>query len=177
MVAAGTVEHMRTPGILVPFAVATVVITSCGSDDSTTTSTPSTPSTASVPAAPTSDASAAGTTAADARDVGAEAVQPQRFPDVIDAEAEFDGETWTISATVSSPYDTPERYADAWRVVGPDGSVYGERILLHDHATEQPFTRSATGIEIPEGVTEVVVEGRDLENGYGGTTFTLTLPR
>ena len=72
---------------------------------------------------------------------------------MIDAEGRLDGDTWTISATLSSPYDTPERYADAWRVVGPDGTVYGERILVHDHAGEQPFTRSESGIAIPAGVT------------------------
>ncbi|MEP1123557.1 MAG: hypothetical protein ABJH68_06680 [Ilumatobacter sp.] len=101
----------------------------------------------------------------------------QMFPDVVDATAEATGDTWTVSATLSSPYDTPERYADAWRVVGPDGTVYGERILTHDHAAEQPFTRSQSGIEIPTDVTVVTIEGRDLEFGYGGTTFELTLPR
>jgi hypothetical protein len=101
----------------------------------------------------------------------------QAFPDVIDATAQREGGTWTISATLSSPYDTPERYADAWRVVGPDGDVYGERILTHDHASEQPFTRSESGIEIPEDLSEVTIEGRDLANGYGGDTFVLTLDR
>lgn len=101
----------------------------------------------------------------------------QTFPDVIDATAVATGDSWTVSATLSSPYDTPERYADAWRVVGPDGTVYGERILTHDHAAEQPFTRSESGIEIPGDVTAVTIEGRDLEFGYGGDTFDLTLSR
>ncbi|MFK7918896.1 MAG: hypothetical protein AB8G14_12530 [Ilumatobacter sp.] len=101
----------------------------------------------------------------------------QEFPDVIDASAQLAGDTWTIAATLSSPYDTPERYADAWRVVGADGTVYGERILTHDHASEQPFTRSQSGIEIPDDVTEVTIEGRDLANGYGGDTFVLVLDR
>ncbi len=101
----------------------------------------------------------------------------ERFPDVIDASAERVGATWTVSATLSSPYDTPERYADAWRVMGPDGTVYGERILLHDHANEQPFTRSQSGIEIPDDVAEVTIQGRDLANGYGGDTFVLRLAR
>ncbi len=101
----------------------------------------------------------------------------QMVPDVVDATAEATGDTWTVSATLSSPYDSPERYADAWRVVGPDGTVYGERILTHDHAAEQPFTRSESGIEIPADVTTVTIEGRDLEFGYGGETFELTLPR
>lgn len=104
-------------------------------------------------------------------------VDEQRHPDVIGAEASrADDGTWTISATLSSPYDTPERYADAWRVLGPDGTEYGVRILLHDHANEQPFTRSQSGIEIPDGVDVVTIEGRDLVHGWGGTTFDLALP-
>ncbi len=101
----------------------------------------------------------------------------QKFPDVIGASATSSGDSvWTISATISSPYDTPERYADAWRVVGPDGTVFGERILGHDHANEQPFTRSQSGITIPSEVTEVTIEGRDQQFGWGGATFQLMLP-
>lgn len=106
-----------------------------------------------------------------------ESLGEQQFPDVIAATAMADGATWTVSATLSSPYDTPERYADAWRVIGPDGTVYAERILTHDHANEQPFTRSQSGIEIPDDISEVTIEGRDLANGYGGSTFVLTLDR
>lgn len=108
---------------------------------------------------------------------GADSDQIQRFPDVVGATATYDGSTWTIAATLSSPYDTPERYADSWRVLGPDGSVYGERFLTHDHANEQPFTRSQSGIEIPDEVTVVVIEGRDQQYGWGGETFELPLER
>lgn len=102
-------------------------------------------------------------------------IEEELFPDVVDATATFDGAAWTIAATLSSPYDSPERYADGWRVVGPDGSVYGERILTHDHASEQPFTRSESGIEIPGDVIEVTIEGRDQVSGYGGQSFVLSL--
>lgn len=101
----------------------------------------------------------------------------QQFPDVVEVVAERaeDG-TFTFDVTMSSPYDTPERYADGWRILGPDEEVLGEMTLDHDHAAEQPFTRTQTGVEIPDGVTSVVVEGRDLENGYGGGTQTVDLP-
>lgn len=100
------------------------------------------------------------------------------FPDVLDATASLDGDgSWTVSATLSSPYDTPERYADAWRVVGADGTVYGIRELAHDHAAEQPFTRSQSGIEIPDDVDTVTIEGRDQVSGWGGATFELVLTR
>lgn len=98
------------------------------------------------------------------------------FPDVIAAEATQDDDgTWTFAVTISSPYDSPDRYADAWRVEGPDGEVYDVRELAHDHASEQPFTRSKSGIEIPAEVTEVTVMGRDQQSGWGGETVTVTL--
>lgn len=100
----------------------------------------------------------------------------QEFPDVVDVEVEQDGDTYSFAVTISSPYDSPERYADGWRVVGPDGTVYGEHELTHDHASEQPFTRTQSGVSIPEGVDEVTIEGRDLQNGFGGETVTVSVP-
>jgi hypothetical protein len=55
--------------------------------------------------------------------------------------------------------------------------VYGEHTLTHDHANEQPFTRTQSGVVIPAGVDEVTVEGRDLEHGYGGETVTVAVDR
>ncbi len=84
-------------------------------------------------------------------------------------------DTFTFAVTISSPYDTPERYADGWRLVGSDGTVYGVRLLTHPHGDEQPFTRSLSGIEIPDDVSTVIVEGRDLLNGWGGTSLETTV--
>ena len=100
----------------------------------------------------------------------------QRFPDVIAVSIDGSDGTYDFDVTVSSPYDTPERYADGWRVLAPDGTVLGERPLAHDHADEQPFTRSLTDVEIPAGIRTVMVEARDLENGYGGGTVTEQVP-
>lgn len=107
-----------------------------------------------------------------------ESVWEEAFPDVVLAIATLqDDGTWTVAATLSSPYDSPERYADAWRVIGPDGTEYGIRELGHDHASEQPFTRSQDGIEIPDEVTTVTIQGRDQVSGWGGATFDLELSR
>lgn len=101
----------------------------------------------------------------------------QEFPDVVEvAVSRADDGTYTFDVTIASPYDSPERYADGWRILGPADEVYAEMTLDHDHAAEQPFTRTQTGVEIPAGVTSVVVEGRDLANGYGGGTQTVQLP-
>ena len=97
-------------------------------------------------------------------------------PDVTAVEIREDGQTYTLEVTMSSPYDSPERYADGWRVLDEEGDVLGEMELTHDHASEQPFTRSQTGLEIPEDVTTVTVEGRDSANGYGGRTVEATVP-
>ena len=108
----------------------------------------------------------------------AEAAQDQAHPDVLEAEltGQQDGQ-FMIAVTISSPYDSPDRYADGWRVMTPDGEVLAEHELAHDHANEQPFTRTRGPFEIPEDVTGVVVEGHDQENGYGGETVTVEVPR
>ncbi|MGI8944911.1 MAG: hypothetical protein ACR2GL_01555 [Thermoleophilaceae bacterium] len=80
--------------------------------------------------------------------------------------------------TVSSPYDSPERYADGWRVLeAGSGEVLGEHMPAHDHASEQPFTHAQGDLEIPDDVDRVTVEGRDQDNGYGGATVTVDVPR
>lgn len=48
--------------------------------------------------------------------------------------------------------------------------MLGEHTLTHDHADEQPVTRTQTGLQIPDGVAVITVEGRDAQNGYGGAT-------
>lgn len=104
------------------------------------------------------------------------AASDQPFPDVVDVMVTQSGDAYDFAVTISSPYDSPERYADAWRVLAPDGTVLGERVLLHDHANEQPFTRSLSGVEIPAEVQVVTIQGRDLVNGYGGGDAQVALP-
>lgn len=101
----------------------------------------------------------------------------QKFPDVLSAKAQARGAgTFNFDVTISSPYDTPQRYADAFRVTGSDGRVFGERKLWHDHATEQPFTRDLYGVKIPPGIRRVVIQARDQKYGYGGKTIEVALP-
>jgi hypothetical protein len=104
------------------------------------------------------------------------AVGEQLYPDVIAVDVRADGGRFDFDVTLSSPYDTPQRYADAFRVMDARGVVFGERVLLHDHQFEQPFTRDLYNVLISEGVTQVVVQGRDQLHGYGGVTMTVTLP-
>ncbi len=101
----------------------------------------------------------------------------QRYPDVVAADVQARGaDKFDFDVTISSPYDTPQRYADAFRVLDKNGHVYGERQLLHDHETEQPFTRDLYGVAIPAGVRTVVIQARDQKHGYGGKTVDVSLP-
>ncbi len=111
--------------------------------------------------------------------VGAQAAGEarQKYPDVVTVEVRASGtERFDFDVTVSSPYDTPKRYADAFRVSAKDRTVFGERRLLHDHADEQPFTRDLHGVMVPRGVRVVVVQARDSAFGYGGKTVEVVLP-
>ncbi|MHB1084378.1 MAG: hypothetical protein ACYCZA_06020 [Thiobacillus sp.] len=101
----------------------------------------------------------------------------QKYPDVVNVKVHARGANrFDFDATISSPYDSPQRYADAFRVMRSDGVVYGERTLFHDHAGEQPFTRDLYGVTIPAGVQTVVVQARDQKYGYGGKTLQVKLP-
>ena len=60
-----------------------------------------------------------------------------------------------------------DHYADGWRVLGPDGTEIGFRKLLHPHVNEQPFTRSLSGLDIPEGATHLTIVPHDSVHGDG----------
>lgn len=97
--------------------------------------------------------------------------------DVIAARAARSGDAWRFEVTVAHADEGWDHYADAWRVVGPDGTVYGERVLLHPHETEQPFSRSLSGVLIPEGVASVIVQAHDSVHGWGGAQVEVGLAR
>jgi len=61
-----------------------------------------------------------------------------------------------------------DHYADRWDVLTPAGEIIATRTLHHPHVDEQPFTRSLSGVKIPEDVEQVLVRGHDSVHGYGG---------
>ena len=103
-------------------------------------------------------------------------------PNIADADVFFvkaifisQNDTWTFEVTVEHPDSGWDDYADGWDVVTPDGTVLKRnpdvpftRLLAHPHVNEQPFTRSQSGITIPDGISEVVVRAHDIVNGFGG---------
>ena len=101
----------------------------------------------------------------------------QRFPDVLSVQVRASAAgVFDFDATISSPYDTRNRYADGFRVTTMSGEVLGERRLWHDHQGEQPFTRDLHSVKIPSDVRAVLVQARDQKYGYGGKAVTVVLP-
>lgn len=92
--------------------------------------------------------------------------------------------TWTFHVTVAHPDTGWEDYTDGWDVVTPDGTVLKAneddpftRLLLHPHEAEQPFTRSQSGLIVPDGVTQLTVRAHDLVAGWGGRMLTVDLTK
>lgn len=101
----------------------------------------------------------------------------QRFPDVVAVKVRASGpDRFDFDVTISSPYDTPRRYADGFRVYTSGNVAFGERKLLHDHQDEQPFTRDLYAVRIPPAVKKVLVQARDQKYGYGGKVVEVDLP-
>ncbi|MCP4433406.1 MAG: hypothetical protein GY806_20710 [Gammaproteobacteria bacterium] len=69
-----------------------------------------------------------------------------------------------------------EHYANQWDIVTLDDQVLGSRVLYHPHVDEQPFTRSLSGVSIPDSVKQVKVRARDLKHGYSAQEFVVDLP-
>ncbi len=93
-----------------------------------------------------------------------------------DASARPSGAGWSFSVTLSHGDTGWDDYADGWRVVTASGEVLGTRTLYHPHVEEQPFTRSLSGVTIPDGMKEVFIEARTNTDGWGSARFQLALP-
>ncbi len=72
---------------------------------------------------------------------------------------------WRIDVTLAHPDSGWDHYADRWQVEAEDGTVLGQRILHHPHVDEQPFTRSLTGLMVPDGTRRVFIRAGCLLHG------------
>jgi len=86
-----------------------------------------------------------------------------------------DNGLWTFNTTVRHNDEGWDHYADAWQVVDSAGNVLAERVLLHPHDTEQPFTRSQSNIEIPPELATVTVRAKCNVHGFGGQEVVVDL--
>ena len=109
-------------------------------------------------------------------EVGPPAGEAVTLADVLFVRARLQADgTWSFDVTVQHEDTGWEHYADRWEVLSPDGQVLATRVLTHPHVNEQPFTRSQSGIVIPEGITQVRVRAHDLVDGYGGREVVVDL--
>jgi hypothetical protein len=69
-----------------------------------------------------------------------------------------------------------DHYADGWEVLSPTGDVLGKRVLAHPHVSEQPFTRSLSGVKIPQELGTVSIRAHDSVHGYNKKVFEVRLP-
>jgi hypothetical protein len=97
-------------------------------------------------------------------------------PVVTAAAARLNGASWSFEVTLTHPDTGWKHYADAWRIETPDGTVLGERVLTHPHVDEQPFTRSLSGITLPDGLHQIVIRPRCSTDGWASDGFVLPLP-
>jgi hypothetical protein len=100
---------------------------------------------------------------------------------VIDAVAKkeigFLGETYLFIVTLEHNDEGWNHFADRWEIWTQDGNtLLGTRKLAHPHVDEQPFTRSLSGVEIPEGAKQVLIRAHDTIHEDSPHTFIVTLP-
>lgn len=82
-----------------------------------------------------------------------------------------------FDVTVLHPDSGWDHYADGWEVLDADGNRLGFRELFHPHENEQPFTRSQSGITVPDGASVVYVRPRCNVDGWSDALFEVILPR
>lgn len=76
------------------------------------------------------------------------------------------GDSWSVKVTLKHGDTGWDHYADNWRIVDGEGNILGNRVLLHPHVDEQPFTRGLADVKIPDGITSVYIEAHDKVHGW-----------
>jgi hypothetical protein len=96
-------------------------------------------------------------------------------PKVLDVKVEKSGMAWRVDVTVEHADTGWDHYVDGWEVLDKDGNRLGYRILHHPHVNEQPFTRSLTNLNLPDGTREIFVRPHCSVDGWAGDTLRVTL--
>ncbi|MEM7073715.1 MAG: hypothetical protein AAGA28_19440 [Pseudomonadota bacterium] len=87
-------------------------------------------------------------------------------PRVLDVSVTKAGMVWNVSVTLRHPDAGWNHFADGWEVLDAKGDRLGYRKLMHPHVEEQPFTRSLSGVVIPDGTREVFIRTHCSEHGW-----------
>ena len=97
--------------------------------------------------------------------------------EIVDVQVNRGGDgSYRFDVTVRHADEGWDHYADGWQVLAPDGSVLGERRLLHPHVDEQPFTRSLSGVVVPPGTRTVRIRAHDSVHGYSPPSAEIPIP-
>jgi hypothetical protein len=93
----------------------------------------------------------------------------------VDLSQNSDG-SWRIAVTLRHADSGWDHYADLWQVLDDStGELIAERPLAHPHTNEQPFTRSLTRVDIPEGVETIRIRAKCTQHGYEGRQVRIEL--
>lgn len=82
----------------------------------------------------------------------------------------------TFAVTLEHTDEGWHHYANQWDVLTLDGKLLKSRVLYHPHEREQPFTRTLSGVLIPEGVSKVKIRAKDSKHGYSKQEFIVDIP-
>jgi len=96
---------------------------------------------------------------------------------ILDVKFNKKGIGWTVSVKLQHADEGWRHYADVWRIVDAQNTIFGERILRHPHVNEQPFTRSLTQVIIPLDVPVVYIEAHDSVHGWSAPRLKVDLRR
>jgi hypothetical protein len=95
---------------------------------------------------------------------------------IVDVEVTNNKDSHRFDVTLRHDDAGWDHYADGWEVLSAEGKVLGKRVLAHPHVSEQPFTRSLSGVKIPQGLSTVSIRAHDSVHGYNKEVFEVSLP-
>ena len=87
-------------------------------------------------------------------------------PAIMDVQVEKAGMSWRVDVTIEHPDTGWDHYADGWEVLDAEGNRLGYRVLHHPHVNEQPFTRSLSNLDLPDGTREIFVKAHCSVDGW-----------
>ena len=94
--------------------------------------------------------------------------------DIVDVKVtETSANTYRFDVTVAHGDTGWDHYANMYEVLDMDGNILGTRVLMHPHVNEQPFTRSLSGVHIPNDLNLIIVRATDSVHGTGGREISL----
>jgi len=89
-------------------------------------------------------------------------------PTILGVTATKSGISWRVDVTLEHPDTGWDHYADGWEILNEKGERLGYRLLHHPHVNEQPFTRSLTNLDLPDGTRTIYIRAHCSVDGWAG---------